>query len=1453
MKRFITLFSVLLFSISFSQIDYDTQIQPIFDTNCVSCHSNGAAYTGGIELTSYDDLMAGGYTTDNTNVLSVLEEYVITGYMPAWGADPLSDEEIELISQWISQGANPSGGDCILSDGSIVPNGWSGNGVGNNWCNSCFCENGMLSCTEMWCECEIDLDNDGVCDDIDECVGTWIEDIITGSCLDLNNESSCVAAGCSWTNEYTGVWLWEDVCGYQGNSTYVVEDNSYCDQLTGGCVSDIDEDGICEDNCEEIVTIIEDCECEFFNPNTYTVFYTTVDEASCTLIETCYCECINDINQNFICDEEEEGCWEDGEFYDVYTQLFVDECNYYECVVSSGFFWSELMTIDGCVENDCPCINPDWIDPFAICPMIYDPVIGCDGIEYANSCIAQAAGVTSWIDEFSGEETVLEWDCDIVECVAELDPECMYMTVVDPVCGCDGVTYSNSGEAACNNIFEYTPGPCESVEEGCWEEGEFYAIGSEYFLTECEYIWCEGINNWSAVQVIEGCGEPIECEAGEALLTLNWAGAVGGQSSFTVTGETNGFLYSATLGVSSGSLQQCWDTSLQADCFLIDINGPDGLEWDLYSPLSTETPILSGSNESLMFGSQCDGCTENGQFYDIGSEIYLNECQYIYCEDIGAWSETVTIEECDGCIMGDEFYCIGCELFISDCEYIECEGNQNWSDSITTDCNQTEGCTDETACNYMASATIDDNSCVYDGDPECEDCGTILDFTNYGNNEYFQETYYAPPGLIITINFSGTTETNYDQIIINGELFQGSLDGVIVGGDVLELEWSSDGSVDSNSGYGWSAELICEEPIEGCTQPYADNYNPDANTDDGSCILDCEYFLSYDSYLNDFNTSSYYCGLYVSQGTYTIEQALSFGYNCDCVIIGCMDENATNYDENATIETNCICEYEEVCTIVSVTGGSFPTEVSWDIENDNGDIVLSGGAPYCENFCFEDGCYTINMNDSYGDGWNNAVLTIGEYNYTFTTGSYAIAPFGYNNDDCIVEGCTNALADNYNEEANYDDGSCEYSCEYLLTYESYQDLGFDNSVSNYYCAYYLELGYYTIEEMIDMGYNCDCVIVGCTDEEATNYDEEAFIDDCSCVYENNCPSISFNTTDSSLGWSISNMDGEIIIEYNSSGQEIGSYCGNYCFEEGCYIINMTSLWGGGWYQTTLDIGDESFTLVNGYDGIEAFAYNTDMNCEIGCTDPEASNYNPDAILDDGSCVVFGCTITSACNYDPEATAFDGSCYYCYMDDCDTYPSDSYDCDGNCFNAPDGYDCDGNCLSGDSDGDGVCDEFEIEGCTDTLACNYNPSATEHVQGDCIYPEEYYDCNGNCLIDTDNDGVCNEFDNCPSTYNPEQEDFDNDGTGDECDGISLNENDSFEWTIYPNPFKNYTNIKFTNPRNTKITIEIMSLSGQSIYTAQTWDSAHQIINNFSSGYYIIQLESDNAIVRETLIVQ
>ena len=74
--------------------------------------------------------------------------------------------------------------------------------------------------------------------------------------------------------------------------------------------------------------------------------------------------------------------------------------------------------------------------------------------------------------------------------------------------------------------------------------------------------------------------------------------------------------------------------------------------------------------------------------------------------------------------------------------------------------------------------------------------------------------------------------------------------------------------------------------------------------------------------------------------------------------------------------------------------------------------------------------------------------------------------------------------------------------------------------------------------------------------------------------------------------------------------------------------------------------------------------------------------------------ILGCTESEACNFDPTAASDDGSCEY----------------------AENGYDCDGVCLN-DADGDGVCDEFEIVGCQDPLACDYIADATD--EGDCDY--------------------------------------------------------------------------------------------------------------------------------------
>ena len=59
---------------------------------------------------------------------------------------------------------------------------------------------------------------------------------------------------------------------------------------------------------------------------------------------------------------------------------------------------------------------------------------------------------------------------------------------------------------------------------------------------------------------------------------------------------------------------------------------------------------------------------------------------------------------------------------------------------------------------------------------------------------------------------------------------------------------------------------------------------------------------------------------------------------------------------------------------------------------------------------------------------------------------------------------------------------------------------------------------------------------------------------------------------------------------------------------------------------------------------------------------------------------------------------------------------------------------------DTDGNGICDADQITGCSDANACNFMTEALIN-DGSCTYPaESHLDCDGNCLTDTDQDGVC-----------------------------------------------------------------------------------------------------------------
>lgn len=111
------------------------------------------------------------------------------------------------------------------------------------------------------------------------------------------------------------------------------------------------------------------------------------------------------------------------------------------------------------------CVDPDLIDPLAICPFIFAPVCGCDGNTYSNSCVAQATGgVTSWVDG----ECVAGGGCIDTSLI---DPDAICIGVFAPVCGCDGITYSNSCWAqVTGGNTSWTDGECDGGGSGCIDE-----------------------------------------------------------------------------------------------------------------------------------------------------------------------------------------------------------------------------------------------------------------------------------------------------------------------------------------------------------------------------------------------------------------------------------------------------------------------------------------------------------------------------------------------------------------------------------------------------------------------------------------------------------------------------------------------------------------------------------------------------------------------------------------------------------------------------------------------------------------------------------------------------------------------------------------------------------------------------------------------------------------------
>jgi len=99
----------------FADVDYNSEIQPIFYGRCTMCH--GAS--GGLSLVTYDNVMNGGNSGEVVipydSQSSLLWQYIDSGFMPPNNVD-LTINEIELIAQWIDEGALSEANTQITGD-----------------------------------------------------------------------------------------------------------------------------------------------------------------------------------------------------------------------------------------------------------------------------------------------------------------------------------------------------------------------------------------------------------------------------------------------------------------------------------------------------------------------------------------------------------------------------------------------------------------------------------------------------------------------------------------------------------------------------------------------------------------------------------------------------------------------------------------------------------------------------------------------------------------------------------------------------------------------------------------------------------------------------------------------------------------------------------------------------------------------------------------------------------------------------------------------------------------------------------------------------------------------------------------------------------------------------------------------------------------------------------------
>ncbi len=508
---------------------------------------------------------------------------------------------------------------------------------------------------------------------------------------------------------------------------------------------------------------------------------------------------------------------------------------------------------------------------------------------------------------------------------------------------------------------------------------------------------------------------------------------------------------------------------------------------------------------------------------------------------------------------------------------------------------------------------------------------------------------------------------------------------------------------------------------------------------------------------------------------------------------GSADENPTN---NSGSSGFSLTSGGSQVTFTFVTD-CWGEEVSWTLADDLGNVIDNVGVnTYADQstnvntYCLSAGCYTLTINDSFGDGVFGS-----QYGSCGVDGDYSVVdPFGnvlvqmanpdYGNQIiesfCVGDGtpgCTDPAACNFDPDATINDGTCTFpGCTNPAACNFDAAAGCDNG------SCILPDGCTDPEACnFDPAATCDdgsCVVPdGCTDPAACNFDPDATCNDGSCTFPpagfdcdcNAVTNITATLNSSASANSIVSGGGtptSVDLELNwTNVAGDGSWAGDLvvaitdpngvCFEfggfnvtAGCTQLGDVNIYPAGWqqstsglYNATIDLsgtgltgtGDWDITILNGWASSGGAGYDLTLTFTGLCIED----------------LIPGCTDPTACNFDPAATQDNGSCIL--PDGCTDPAACNFDpaaqCDNGSCILPDGCTDPAAC---NFDPAAQCDNGSCilpDGCTDPAACNFDPAA-QCDNGSCILPDGCTDpaaCNFDPAAQCDN-GSCILPDGC-----------------------------------------------------------------------------------------------------------